>query len=54
MNKETEKNRFPEMNREYQLLVTDIDGTLLDDNNQVTPKTLEAFQQIKRQDIKIP
>ena len=53
MKKKIEKNRFPEMNREYQLLVTDIDGTLLDDNNQVTPKTLEAFQQIKRQDIKI-
>ena len=53
MKKETEENRFPEMNREYQLLVTDIDGTLLNDNNQVTPKTLEAFQQIKREGIKI-
>lgn len=53
MKKETEKNRIPEMNREYQLLVTDIDGTLLNDDNQVTPKTLEAFQQIKIQGIKI-
>lgn len=31
------------LNQPYQLLVTDIDGSLLDDRNQITPETLEAL-----------
>lgn len=42
----------PGRNR-YKLLAIDIDGTLLDDNNQITPETLNALQQVQEQGLTI-
>ena len=33
------------LNRQYQLLVIDIDGTLLNDQNQITQKTIDTLQE---------
>ncbi|MFW6148796.1 MAG: HAD family hydrolase, partial [Atribacterota bacterium] len=33
--------------KQYKLLVIDIDGTLLNDQNQITQKTIDTLQQVK-------
>ena len=53
MKKETEKNSLTGFNTHYRLLAIDIDGTLVNDNNQVTSKTIEAIRQAQREGIRI-
>ena len=38
---------------EYKLIALDLDGTLKDSNNQITPKTREALIQVQKQGVKI-
>ncbi len=35
------------LNRQYQLLVIDIDGTLVNDQNEITQKTIDTLQEVK-------
>jgi Cof subfamily protein (haloacid dehalogenase superfamily) len=46
-NKKEEKKDFSSFHKNYQLLAVDIDGTLLNDSNQITQNTYQALKVMK-------
>jgi len=41
------------MKKQIKLIITDFDGTIADENNQISAKTRETFEKLKRHGIKI-
>jgi len=52
-NKKEKNKNFNILRRKYQLLAIDIDGTLLNDNSQMSQKTHDALQAMKEHGIAI-